>query len=166
MKPRASIRDPRRMRLRIFEPLADRSPLRLTRGDRARGIALQRLLALHVGGKRRLEPFKLRQPASNRVAPCARGRQLVRQLMGLVAKLAERGPLRVELCRGALVRGLRLHDRLMDPLDLFGCGLGLGGRGFRGSLRLGPARVKQPSLYSPDLLGQLAVAFGRPRLAP
>src|SRR3712207_5685087 len=77
---------------------------------------------------------------------------------------------------GGLALGSKLHRRLIIPGG--GCALRLAGirhrllrrlglvaRGLRRSRGFTPAREDQPSLGNPDLLGKLAVALGRARLA-
>ena len=63
------------------------------------------------------------------------------------------------------MRRLRSRDRLVDSLDFLGGGSRFGGCGLGGGLGLDPARVEQLRLDASDLLGELAVAFGRARLA-
>src|SRR6185437_10854421 len=60
---------------------------------------------------------------------------------------------------------LRFDDGLVDTLDLLVRGTRFGGCSFRRLFGLSPSCVKQPSLDSPDLVGELAIALGRARLS-
>ena len=71
-----------------------------------------------------------------------------------------------ELLASSIVRGLRVGDRLVNALDLVGRRLGLRRRCLSRALGLHPACVEQPRFDAPYLVGQLAVALGRARLAP
>ena len=154
------------MRLGILEPPADCSALFVELADGLLGITLERLFARNVVGQRRFEPLELRQPPRNRVAPRPRGRQLVRQRMALLAQLGQRVALHRQRFRRLVVRCLGFDDRPRDPLDLLGRSSRFRSRRLRGLFGLRPARVDQPRLDQPDLVSQLAVAFGSARLAP
>ena len=60
-------------------------------GDRLGGIALERFLAGNVAVERGIEPIELGQPPGNRIAPRARRRELMGELVALLARLRQRG---------------------------------------------------------------------------
>src|SRR5690348_17485936 len=86
--------------------------------------------------------------------------------MALFTELGDRVALGSQFSRRAVVRGLRLSDRLLDALDFVGGSSRLGGGGFGGCLGLDPTGVKQSSFDPSDLVGQLAVTLRRPSLPP
>jgi hypothetical protein len=156
----------RRMSFGVLQALLDRAALLIQLFDRLGGVALQGFLPRDVAGKRHLEPLELGQPPGDRVAPRARCRELVCQLMPLLARFVERVALFGQQSVGALLRGLRLDDDGLDSCHFLGRGCCFGICGFRGSFGLDPAGMKQPCLDGADLVGELAVALGGARLAP
>ena len=79
--------------------------------DRARRVALERFLARKVGAQRSVEPVELGEPPRHRVAPRARGRELVGEGVALLAQLGEggaaspraaRSPARARACASAI----------------------------------------------------------------
>src|SRR6185295_3197295 len=100
------------------------------------------------------------------VAPRACRGELVRELVALLAGLAKRIALLGESGIGRVVRGPGLGNRRLDRGDFVRSRLRFGPSGFGGMLSLDPARMQQPRFDLPDLIAELAVAFGRFCLAP
>src|SRR5205085_3571101 len=86
--------------------------------------------------------------------------------MALFTKLGQRIALAGEQFVRPVVRRLRLDDRFMDPLDLFGCSLRLCRRGFGRPFGFHPARMEKAGFAPADLVGELTVSFGGACLAP
>ena len=158
--------DARGDRLGIGEPRVDRGALGVERGDGAAGILVERGLARGVGGEAGGETVELGQPPDDGVALGARGRQLVGEVAALVARdergIAPRG----ERGGGLLLQALRGEHVGLEPRDVGFGGLRLVGRGARGAIGLGPARIDQPRLGKADLVAQFAVARRGAGLSP
>src|SRR6476661_8546615 len=154
------------MRLGILETLSDGGALLLQASDGAARVALERFLALDVGGERSLKTLQLDQPAGYRVAPSPRRRQLMCEFVAMLPKVGKRiapgGKLGVRL----LMRGLGGCDCLCDPLHLFRSGARFGSRCFGSALGFKPASMEQAGLHAANLVGQLPIAFRRASLAP
>ncbi len=93
-------------------------------------------------------------------------RELVRQLVTLLAQLLQLlAPFRQRDAR-AFLRSLRFADGSLDRADVFSRRTSFSVCGFSGTVGFDPAGVKQPRFDRTDLLGQLAIALRRPRLPP
>ena len=151
-------RNPRRLRFVVAQPLIDRRRAPASSWAIGRGrIALQRLLALDVGGERSVEPIELGEPASDRVAPRARRRQLMRELVRR-ARAASASALRRSVKRRAapILRLLRFDHRAPGSLRPRPPPPAPRRRGGRRLLGLDPAGVKQPRL---DASGSWSVSL-------
>ena len=122
---------------------------------RCRRPATRRAGRARPAGERPCRAAPARSPADGASSwPCSRSS-------------VERGAPLGQRFVGLLLRGLRLGDRLLDALDLARPPRALPpSRPRRARFGLAPARVEQPRLDAADLVGQLAIAFRRPRLAP
>ena len=113
----------------------------------------------------RIQPIELGKPPRDRV-PARPGRgQLMGQLMPLLAQLGQRIAALRQRSIGLLLRRLGLGDRRLDRRDFLGGRLRFRVRGLRSALGFDPAGMQQPRFDAADLLGQLAIALGRARLA-
>ena len=134
--------------------------------DRTSRIGLERLLAGNLRRGGGFQPLELGQPPGDGVASGAGGRQLVGKLAAAAARLGAGG---APLGEPRFGHALRIARPLGLGIELLDLGRGRGGLlpGLLGRL-LGfqPAGVDQPRLDRTDLVGQLPVSFGRPRLPP
>src|SRR4029453_6507611 len=105
------------------------------------------------------EPVQLREATRDRVPPRTRRRQLVGELVTLLAKLGYGVAFFRPPPVGAVVCRLCVRDGLMDSFYLFGRGLCLGRRCFGSALGLNPAGMEQARFDAANLLRQLAIAF-------
>ena len=141
--------------------------LLLELGDRRGGIALQRLLARDVGGERCVEPVELREPARDRVAPRPGRRQLDAPAACPASRAAASALRRsastaaawsCTCCASAIAAWIAATSSSALALRRWR-------RQPRCSASTHRAWSSRASTRA-DLVGQLAVAFGRPRLPP
>ena len=147
------------------EPGGDVAALLLEPGQRRLGVLAQRRFALAVAEEGGAALGKLAQAAGDPVALGPEGRELVAERGRAVARrLGGGAPFGERLGRLGLPggRGALRFRRLLDRGD---GGLGLALRGVGGGRGLAPAGEDHPAFGDPDLVGELAVALGRLRLA-
>jgi hypothetical protein len=113
-----------------------------------------------VDARSRWSSASLRATVSRR----ARSRELVSDLASPASRLGGRAAAFAEMRFGLLLLAPQSFDFPAKPLDFLLCLGSFLARLFGGLVSFCPARVDEPRLDRSDLVGQLAVAFGRPRL--